>query len=60
MKIFKKKFKESYNFECVSHCGIPLSNNMLLSNYGWLWLNRNQLALLFDRDVKTIGKHIKI
>lgn len=24
-----------------------------------VWLNRNQLALLFDRDVKTIGKHIK-
>ena len=22
------------------------------------WLNRNQLAQLFDRDVKTIGKHI--
>jgi hypothetical protein len=24
-----------------------------------VWLNRNQLAVLFDRDVKTIGKHIK-
>ena len=23
-----------------------------------VWLNRNQLAILFDRDVKTIGKHI--
>ncbi len=23
-----------------------------------VWLNRNQLAKLFDRDVKTIGKHI--
>lgn len=23
-----------------------------------VWLNRNQLALLFDRDVKTIGKHV--
>ncbi|HQZ26363.1 MAG TPA: RhuM family protein [Flavobacterium sp.] len=23
-----------------------------------VWLNRNQLALLFDRDIKTIGKHI--
>ena len=22
------------------------------------WLNRQQIALLFDRDVKTIGKHI--
>ncbi|HFC00766.1 MAG TPA: death-on-curing protein, partial [Phaeodactylibacter sp.] len=23
-----------------------------------VWLNRQQLAVLFDRDVKTIGKHI--
>ena len=23
-----------------------------------VWLNRNQIALLFERDVKTIGKHI--
>ena len=23
-----------------------------------VWLNRQQLAMLFDRDVKTIGKHI--
>ena len=23
-----------------------------------VWLNRNQLSQLFDRDVKTIGKHI--
>jgi len=23
-----------------------------------VWLTRHQLALLFDRDVKTIGKHI--
>lgn len=23
-----------------------------------IWLNRNQLASLFDRDVKTISKHI--
>ena len=23
-----------------------------------VWLSRNQLAVLFDRDVKTIGKHI--
>ena len=22
------------------------------------WLNRNQMAVLFNRDVKTIGKHI--
>lgn len=23
-----------------------------------VWLNRSQMAKLFDRDVKTIGKHI--
>lgn len=23
-----------------------------------VWLNRNQMSILFDRDVKTIGKHI--
>lgn len=23
-----------------------------------VWLNRNQIATLFDRNVKTIGKHI--
>ena len=23
-----------------------------------IWLNRQQLGLLFDRDIKTIGKHI--
>ena len=23
-----------------------------------VWLNRQQIALLFDRDIKTIGKHI--
>ncbi len=23
-----------------------------------VWLNRQQMATLFDRDIKTIGKHI--
>ena len=23
-----------------------------------VWLNRQQLSELFDRDIKTIGKHI--
>ena len=23
-----------------------------------VWLNRNQIAVLFERDIKTIGKHI--
>lgn len=25
---------------------------------GTVWLNRQQLAKLFERDIKTIGKHI--
>ena len=27
-------------------------------NKDTVWLNRNQMAELFDRDVKTIGKHV--
>ena len=23
-----------------------------------VWLNRQQMAVLFDRDVKTLGKHV--
>ncbi|MBX2959153.1 MAG: virulence RhuM family protein [Flavobacteriales bacterium] len=23
-----------------------------------IWLNRQQLSILFDRDIKTIGKHL--
>jgi hypothetical protein len=23
-----------------------------------VWLNRQQISILFDRDIKTIGKHI--
>ena len=23
-----------------------------------VWLNRQQLSVLFDRDIKTIGKHV--
>lgn len=34
---------------------IELSVNL---DHETVWLNRQQLALLFDRDVKTIGKHI--
>ncbi len=30
---------------------VPVNNNTV-------WLNRNQLAELFERDIKTIGKHI--
>ena len=35
-----------------------ISLNVRVENE-YVWLNRKQMALLFDRDVKTIGKHIK-
>ena len=34
-----------------------LSLNVRVKNET-VWLNRNQIAILFDRDIKTIGKHI--
>lgn len=34
-----------------------ISMPVMLENES-VWLNRNQMAELFDRDVKTIGKHI--
>ncbi|MFI3259648.1 MAG: RhuM family protein [Rikenellaceae bacterium] len=34
---------------------VALDVNIQESN---VWLNRHQIAQLFDRDVKTIGKHI--
>jgi hypothetical protein len=34
-----------------------LKLDVLLENET-VWLNRHQMALLFDRDIKTIGKHI--
>jgi len=34
-----------------------ISLNVPLKNES-VWLNRNQMAELFDRDVKTIGKHV--
>ena len=30
----------------------------VLADANTVWLNRQQLALMFGRDVKTIGKHI--
>lgn len=35
--------------------GVKLEVNMKDET---VWLNREQLSLLFDRDIKTIGKHI--
>ena len=46
--------KEIILFETKDHSvtlKVPVENETV-------WLNRNQMAELFDRDVKTIGKHI--
>ena len=41
-----------YQFDKLStHLEVRVENETV-------WLNRQQLALLFDRDIKTIGKHI--
>lgn len=37
--------------ELAEHIEVRLENETV-------WLNRQQIALLFDRDIKTIGKHI--
>jgi len=36
---------------------LPEAVNVRVEN-DTVWLNRQQLAMLFDRDIKTIGKHI--
>ena len=47
------------NNEIIKFVNGDLQINVTVSpNEETVWLNRNQLATLFDRDVKTIGKHI--
>ena len=47
------------NNEIVIYQSEMLSNHIEVRVEGeTVWLNRLQLADLFDRDVKTIGKHI--
>lgn len=47
------------NNEIIKFVNGDLQINVTVSpNEETVWLNRNQLASLFDRDVKTIGKHI--
>ena len=47
------------NNEIIKFVNGDLQINVTVSpNKETVWLNRNQLASLFDRDVKTISKHI--
>ncbi len=47
----KKRMKSFY----LKIKGVKLEVNLKDET---VWLNRQQLSELFDRDVKTIGKHI--
>ena len=48
---------QNINNEVVIYQDGEVALNVSLENET-VWLNRHQLAELFDRDVKTIGKHI--
>jgi len=48
---------ENLNSEIVLYKDGEVELNVSLENET-VWLNRHQLAELFDRDVKTIGKHL--
>ena len=49
--------KESYEIVRFENEGISLDVNVSPKE-GTVWLNREQMAILFDRDTKTISKHI--
>ena len=43
----------------VTYTSDSISNEIFVRiEEDMVWLNRNQIAILFDRDIKTIGKHI--
>ena len=48
---------ENINSEIVLYKDGEVELNVSLENET-VWLNRHQMAELFDRDIKTIGKHI--
>lgn len=50
-----KKFDEIVIYKAFDNADFQIEVRIEDEN---VWLNRNQIALLFDRDVKTIGKHI--
>lgn len=42
-------------YQAIDHLSFQIEVRVENEN---VWLNRRQIALLFDRDIKTIGKHI--
>ena len=48
------------NFTTVVYGGHGDSELSVKTDGETVWLNRQQMAVLFDRDVKTIGKYVNI
>jgi Virulence protein RhuM family len=43
----------------VTYTSDSISNEIFVRiEEDMVWLNRNQISILFDRDIKTVGKHI--
>lgn len=53
----KAVVKQTYR-EAVAYVGTNGVRIDALADVDTVWLNRQQLATLFGRDIKTIGKHI--
>ena len=54
--LIKRKWKLIKNeIKLFENQNVKLEVNMKDES---VWLNREQLSLFFDRDIKTIGKHI--
>lgn len=53
----KEKIEKNYELIKFEDGNFSLDVNVSPSE-DTVWLNRNEISLLFDRDVKTIGKHI--
>ena len=51
-----KKYRQ--DGEIVVYQPVEITRLEVMVENETVWLNRHQLALLFDRDIKTIGKHI--
>jgi hypothetical protein len=56
--IFVKKNYEMKNEIILYQTGELAEHIEVRLDEDTVWLNRNQVATLFGRDVKTIGKHI--
>ena len=54
-----KSMKNEKNYELIKFEDGDFSLDVNVSpNEDTVWLNRTEISLLFERDIKTIGKHI--